>query len=240
MARGFPDWGEYAPQEYFSKSFDIYELSTRLGSPVVYSRTGTVMYATSFNNGLEGWIPLTFGTQVICPSAKSPWLGGYSLLFDDDRSELDLPSITKYFPAVIKSNYGLEVIFQNTSQYTDMNFVLYICTDSTENEFNIEYNVETHEIKLKDSNGDMITVLDVGTGIYHKNRWYFIKFTVDPVNHKYKKLFFNDRTVDISGYACKITNVSYFDRLVVTIYCGGTTSSAIKSYIGSIIITQNE
>lgn len=240
MPRGMPDWGEYSPQEVVSKLLDNAELAARLGSPVLFDRRGTVIFMDDFNCGVNHWNTVTEGNLKIYPSAKNPFIGGYSLAFYDDGLTGMYPYISISVPFITQSNIGAEGVFslQNANAVC-MITILFIYQGISKG-FSLIYDRTINKINVLTVNKTLIPIQSGVSVPVGSHTWFTMKLVVDPVNGKYVRARFNDKTLDLSSYNCYSETSTEADSLYVNFVLGASIAQETTNYLGYAIITQNE
>jgi len=240
MAHGFPDWGEYAPQSEVEKSLDVAELAARLGSPCLYDRRGTVIFMDNFSTGINRWEINALNTTDIFPSAKNPFISGYSLAFYDDRSWTKRPYISIELPYVVQTLLGGEGIFslQNANTLCYIEFT--IVYNGYRYEYSLKYDRYNEIIRIEIDTGDYITIasnIRMPVGLHS---WFSFKLVINPLEGKYVRARFNNQIFDISNYLA-YKEVSALEEMVKPMFVlGSAVEVTTTSYLGFVIITQNE
>ena len=183
------------------------ELAARLGSPVTWQRTGTVIYMEYFENGLpDAGLSLGGSDGKIELTAKHKHTGGYCLhmlpdtvgyLYATYGKHLELPTSMK------KTGIEFHILKELTEGRLDLN--LYIFDGSQRTTYGIDWNMVTGEIRYVDSTSTAVStghtlVPDVGPDV-----WHAIKLIVDTDLKQYVKFYIDSTEGDLSGIAANVT-----------------------------------
>lgn len=236
MPRGYPDFaGERAKKSFFSV-LDLGELAVRLGAIPSIDRSGEVMFFDSFEEGLCKW---SVGTNAVVEvSPVTARTGGYSLRVTQPGTDPNFMTIYRYHFPFFPSAFGVEISF--TTVITG-GIDVYI----TNVYYNLGYDVEAR-VKVESESG-AIDVYDfensrwvnVGSGhlIPTLRRFNTLKFVVDPLTLKYKRIFLNSTIIDnIPVLARKVSPVGALKGLTIWAFPGDTG----EIFLDDIILTCEE
>ena len=239
MPRGAKDWGQYAEQDILAKTFDLGELAVRLGCPSVFSRSGSIIYATNFENGFKDWVVSSEYGCNIRLTAERGYHSSYSLVFDFYGGYGADGIIKRSIPFLLKSKYAYEIVFGMEQPLMDIYFTWKVIVESvsylygvylrgTESPFTIEIPgavpaVDT-DIKLT---GDP----------FH---WNFLKLYVDTSSGHYLRLQLNNKVYNLKSFQCMESPIDASDCIELQISATNAQSGVNYFYVGSIIVTTNE
>ena len=241
MPRGGPDWGTGAQRTVAGVSADPGEIAARLGSPVTYSRTGTVIWLDTFEFGFGGWTRVTTGTGGAIALITDPVHSGrFAVKLTGGSTGSGLAQITKYVYALDPNSLGVEVTFQINT--TDLKELLIEFTQGGPDavDFGIFFDGTAGEIYYLNSASAKVLLDTYGFGMGSNQPFYVMKLVVDLVTRKFVRLHWNERTYDmagISGYLYTETDEPYFKSRIEVRSLAGSNEAVI---VDNVIFTANE
>jgi len=234
MPRGAKDWGQYAEQDILTKTFDLGELAVRLGCPSVFSRSGSIIYATNFENGFKDWDLDLQGGCVIHPSVERGYYASYSLVYDFYAGQNARGIAERVIPFLHESIYGFEIVFGVEQWPVDIYFICSLISEG------VRYGYEVFLLGSNSTLGVMIPneehVLDANiepTGTPF--RWNFLKLYFDTASRQYLRLQFNNKVYNLKSFECPKIGIQESDLFRIKIDCKNLYPGVNRFFIGSII-----
>jgi len=248
MSRGYPDYN--APRTAIgSVSFDSAELAARLGSLSKINRMGNVVYQESFENGLNGWNIYTGSNQKVEVVSSTVFEGGTCLKFKALDAINTYSHIFKLLPLLDYKSFGLEFTFGwKYSASGSVPFVIEVRHYQISKYYNYKVYIDPNNdlVRIYTLTGSppdsYVTVLaDIGSYIAGLNLHSFhtAKIVLDLENTLYKRMYFDQYSVDLSGYSPLEVPSGNFTCLAILIH---TEDNIPVDYvlIDNLIATINE
>ena len=239
MPRGAKDWGQYAEQDILAKTFDLGELAVRLGCPSVFSRSGSIIYATNFENGFKDWVVNNEWGCDTRVTAERGYHSSYSLVFDFYIEWEAHGAIKRSIPFLRESKYAFEVVFGVEQWPVDIGFSCLLTSEQVQYNYAVYLlgSTSTLEIEIPGENIVLETnILPAGTPF----RWNFLKLYFDTVSHQYLRLQFNNKVYNLKSFECPKEAIQVHDTMHINIDCRNLYGDVNRFYVGSIILTANE
>ncbi len=104
----------------------------------------------------------------------------------------------------------------------------------------IYYDFTNKKLQYRDTSQNLI---DIATGVklhYGSQLYHIVKFVLGLVNKKYNRVIFDNVAYDLSDIALRTWTSGLFPRYLINIFTATLTDTNVSSYVGSVIITQNE
>jgi len=242
MPHGGPDWGTAGPLATIYTLEDMAELAVRLGSPVIFHRTGNVIFIEDFEGSLSKCRCDTSAGGSVSISSKYSRSGGFSCKMVtgpviDDYAWVQVPLA---YPAL--SKMGFEVCWNRSDEGAlreiSFRFDLYDGTLRWWPEVRWVRATNTWECRIS---GVGWTSLSPTVNYFVDNLPFnHVKLVVDFVSKEYIKLIANDITYDLSGISIYSLGPPVPARLIPSILTYTRVAAEAVNYIDNIIITQNE
>ena len=219
------------------------ELAVRLGSPVKWSRTGTVVCVEDFSCGMvKSYADLSgTGASALMTSTYSLH-GGYSLLLTCGATEGYYAGV--YTGAVLEAytgKVGYEAHFMGTGATGGMSFMLFHYTGTRLKVYGIRWMNPDGDIYYRQDDGDYV---DTGVNVKRNitnYQWNSLKLIVDLDADTYSELWVNNVSVDVAGFpSADAANTGAPGLAGATGRLGGAGLGNLTTYVDLIIITMNE
>lgn len=218
------------------------ELAARLGSIVTFDRRGDVVLLDSFEGGLAGWEPTSYGEggSAVQSSVRAR-TGAFSCLLTAGSDDYHSAAISRWMPYLSLSSFGFEFSFTHQNPFDYLVLEVFFYDHDFYYKYGIRYIPSEEKLQYVDEVGgfyqDLATGVKLLSSEYLFNTW---KMVVDTVGVKYKRLLLNNLSYDLSAIpAYKLASApptyQHFD-----IYLEGREGENDKAYIDDVIVTQNE
>lgn len=241
MTHGLPDGALSGKATTVFGLMDMAELAVRLGSPVSYDRQGNVIYLDSFIRGLSNWATggAGAGNKVEIHNAPQRTKGGCLVLYPGQAAN-GWASIIRYLPLAVKGGLGMEFSFIPNGQQKDLDGRLSVDDGIKYWKYQFSYDHEDGTLSIL-TPGDVWEIIGTpGIRPVAFFAWNSMKVVVDTINHKYKRLLFNEHCYDISAYSPDFGDPTACTHLRVEILGVNKGAFMCPIYVDDVIITQNE
>lgn len=241
MPRGGPDWGIGANRAVAGISADPGEAAARLGSPVTYTRTGTVIWLDDFEFGLEGWNRSVVGTGAAINLVTSPvYRGRFACKMIGGSTGSGIAQMTKGGWAVAPQRVGIEVVFAAVTVLKEFLLEIDLPGKNGGILFDLLVKGDADQLAYFDSAGNdqVIASYDLLTGT--SNTFNVLKLVADLDEGEYVRAYFNDKVYDlagIAGFPYASTQEAYLNAFMQVTSEAGRNDEAV---VDSVIFTANE
>lgn len=217
------------------------ELAVRLGSVVTFDRRGDVLFLDSFEDGLAGWEPSSYGEggSAVQSSVRAR-TGAFSCLLTAGSDDYHCAAILRWIPYPCLSSFGFEFSFTYQNLFDYLYLEAYLYTGTFYYRFRIRYVPSEEKIQYEDLSG---VFQDIATGVpllSEEHLFNTMKLVVDFVEGKYKRLLLNNLSYDLTDIPVYRLGGITPAYLYFNIYLEGREDENDKAYIDDVIITQNE
>ena len=239
--KDYPDWGGYpvSGQSYPLK--DLAEAVVRLGSPVIYDRSGAVALMESFEFGL-GHCEVSQGGGGSLPVLDNThWnTNGFSALLAIPAGAGHWSMIDMYVPVPPVSLWGVSCRF--TKPVAEQTFVMGLVMSDSINDYtaSLLYQMDVNRWLYKDASGGTAVLLTNWICPDNDTLFHFVKMVLDPVSHTYVRVIIDDTVIDMSGVPYYLTAPVAYSCIDVSIYLLATGGGASHVNIDDVILTYNE
>lgn len=241
MAKGQPDFGQYAPTETIVGLSDMGELAARLGSIVTFDRRGNVVCFDNFEEaiirGLGAGGAYPFGIFLTSETAKS---GSQCIRLRPADASDAVVSFTQIDSALVTSRLGAEVSF--TIPVGEAYIYLYLSRQTTTHAETggVEFEWKTGKLSYFNAGGGLTCFATAYMPYQHKTAFHTAKLVIDFAEKKYVRFLFSDIEIDMSEYA--IQSTAFPSTPYVTREFGVTNKlgDEVVVYADAFILTQNE
>lgn len=116
MGKDYPDWGTYSGEFKESPVRDLGELAVRLGSPLLFTKSGQVLMIEDFSLGLGRWQLFAAGSGILPVLRSDNWLtGGFCCRLNPGGVAGGQSRITKGISGYPDSPLGVQIAFSVSS-----------------------------------------------------------------------------------------------------------------------------
>ena len=214
------------------------ELAARLGSPVIYERSGQVNWIETFEHGLQRWFSQTSGTGAgVALSPVYAKTAGYSCELtggSDGGRWASITSITGVNPV---GKMGISMAFANITNFDALLIYFKLRTTGTQYSTTLEISKTLGKVYIYDEVPAAIEVCDCDLPSAMGQYWSTVKMTVDFENVLYGKLRFNAGEYDISANAFVSTSGSYTPEVSVEIRAKSRSGNNDVIHVDDIILS---
>ncbi len=234
-------WPRFSPQVAVQPVGDLGELAARLGSPVTYSRSGTVMFADGFEDGLSPYeLASSDPTYLVSLSTTISFRGAQSAKFFHDKDEISNPRLLKHIPLYRTGKMGFEFHFRNESDNEIFTFGLSKQEGGIFYSALIKITVSDGTIKYFDSEGTFTTIetLDLTVGAF--KAWHAVKLFVDYDTNSYVRLWVDDNEYLLTDLALWNTVSVEADYLMAEILLNWYPGNDLTMYVDDFIVSVDE
>lgn len=221
----------------------IDELAARLGSPVNFERSGSVLYADDMSGGLSPYIQNISGTTgtITVDTTKSAY-GKQCIKMVSSAVIIETISLEFYRGGYNSVRSGIEIIFARERALAQTTLYMQLKTDAARVSGMVRLDAVNDEIQYMDSSGIFVKLDDYPFSNHSFRLWSTLKIVLDRDAGKYVRVIFNERTYNINAGAF-ISPDTGLQFTLVRISAnndalGGSPSST--QWIGGLIYTANE
>lgn len=241
MPHGYPPWSGVKKQTVFSLPIDMGELAARLGSPVTFDRRGDVIYADTFEHGLNKWYlgDVWENAEVYLSSAKALH-GAYSCKMETSDAEGFQVWISRYFQPTVVGQVGVEVSYQLVDEQVDIELSIAHFTGTDEYAYHIKHDTSADTLYYQNATPEWVPVLTDAYATRSATGWNTIKLVVDLESEEFVRATFNDQGAPLSGYTSARTTIGTEAAIYIATQAWGDTDAVYPVYLDRIIVTQNE
>lgn len=241
MPRGAPDYSNVKVDSPLHRTTDLAELAARMGSPVAYSRSGNVVWITSFEEGLQG---VTFSSDHVDSvgslSAARAFRGSFSCKLDPRDADGSYVRWSRVIGLLEPSLIGMEASFSLDDSPDALRMTMWYRDGENELYAPIVYETDGGLWKIRDATLGWVTVLEdfeLETGA---NAWHTIKFVIDTENEKYVWLLTAKHVIDLGDYSLLKSASTDLGQLYFRVTAYGIPAKHAPVYFDGVVITQNE
>lgn len=241
MGKDYIDWGGYPVGDQTYPLKDLAELAARLGSPVVYSRSGAVAWTDDFEHGVQKWDLSKSGAgSNPALSATYALSKGFSAVLDPGTSAGDYSSLLVKQPQPPAGKWGFSFRWMCAVEPQYLYSRMYVLDDETAYDFMVRYQGSDNTWQYKDTAGDWQDIATLNLVHYDETLWHFLKLTIDFDNKCYSQLQFDAVVYDLSDYELAGGAVVDQDRVSLSLFAYSQGASMKPVYIDDAIFTYNE
>jgi hypothetical protein len=239
--KDYPDWGGYpvSGQSYPLK--DLAEAVVRLGSPVIYDRSGAVAFLDSFECGFNKW---DWGKD---PAASAPILdgsractGNFSLKLDPSAVAVSSIVLYHYQPVPVTSLWGISAQF--AFEFVPRSLILSLLhyDGQFQHQFAVVFDKVTNLVRLRATVATYHDVMTMPNWYLNDYLFHHIKLVCDPVLDKYLRLNIDGTLYDLSSYSyTKAVSVTQ-PRVLISIQVVSDGAGQLPVWLDDVILTYNE
>jgi hypothetical protein len=241
MPRGAPDYSNVRAFSPLHRVSDLAELAARLSSPVAYSRSGNVIWLTSFEHGLQGVVLGTdHADSVGGITASRSYHGSFSLYLDPRDATDSYVEYARSLQYIEAGKVGLEIAL-SLDRYPDkVRLQTHYMDGVTSIVGEVRYDTEGEYWQIKDGDSVWQTVLEDFYLQDGAEAWHNIKLVVDNENEVYGWLLVDKHVVNISEYSLREISYPGWGQFFFKVTAYGDSDRHAKAYVDDIIVTQGE
>lgn len=241
MAHGAEDWGVSAPISIIYKVNDLGELAARLGSINTFDRRGSVIFQSSFEDGLKPFLTFAFGASSavgICSTTSRN--GPTSCEIGAGPSTDDYAGFRHHNPIPRSTRIGIEVSFASDAPVQTVLVGAVIDDLVINHKPQVEFRWLTGDLVYYDENG-IAQAIASGLSYYaYEKLFNTLKLVFDTELREYVHVIFNETEYDLTGikyYVLAAGATKYFYQV-----CQVTTKEDDThwTYFDDLIVTQEE
>jgi len=237
MAIGHPDWGQSAPRLMVSSSLDSGEIAARLGSPVLFNRSGNVLFFDDFEASTLHWAVSTSGAgSAGALDTTTAYMGERSVRLTAAGVASGRVDITHIVVLPVLQRIGLEGTFELDTTSDRLEMAMRVPAGGVEYTPTVRLTVATGQVSVSTPSGYVV----VGTlEPFYEVAWHSLKMVVDPTTGLYVTIYADSQKFDASAqemnealFNLNYMNVGFFH------YSNGV--SVAVGYLDNAIVTINE
>jgi len=241
VAHGAPDDSDVRIDVPSYRVDDQAELAVRLGSAVIYSRSGSVMYIDTFDQGFNSWSVLTEGDgSAVVLSNESSYGGSVCCRIDTGTGSSPYAAIYKMLPTVIGETLGLQFCIGLSGDIDYIDFVSAYGIDNTLLTSVIRYSLEDYTLSYLSAIGTYVVFASDVVLYSGDYAWHNIKFVIDLSLGCYLRCLVDSSEYSMTGlYALKGGwTDAVFNQVYIKVYGLGVENAI--GYVDNVILTYNE
>jgi hypothetical protein len=241
MARGQPDYGEYARTVTIAGLSDLGELAARLGSIVTLDRRGNVLWLDNFDDGIGAWGVALYGTGAAAASSTTYFRsGGNSFKLTGGSDGALCVNVWADLQYSIPSKMGMEFCISTNVDVDHVDAHLWYQSSSIGYWPTVHIDRNNDRIQIEDRDAGAVTVVTPTSfcdDLYH---FHSIKLVVDVLTGKYTRLIVDGIAYDLSSYNIPTLAASAHALISPVFYVYSDTGQNGIAHLDNVIITQNE
>jgi len=241
MAHGAPDDSNVVKIGTVYRLDDMAELAARLGSPVVYHRFGSLLFADTFEYGLAAWTITEngVGATVRASNARS-WEGELAVQIVSGTGGTPYAGISKYMPPISETNIGVHVAFALDTNLDYYESAL-TCGDGTKRyQYRIRYDHTAGTLSYLSGLGAYTVFATPGVLFDSANNFHNLKLVVDNTRKEYVRFYFDNIVYPMTGLPVYQDNllINPFMQVLFRVWGDGVASTTF--YLDSFVLTYDE
>lgn len=238
---GHPDWGQAAATEFIATMPDLGELAARLGSPVVFQRTGNVFFMDSFDEGLaDWWQSLGASGGKIELRGDAAYRGPAAARLYSGASIPGTTYLVKRFQPPFISKIGMEVTFRCVDDVKSMLLSAIVVKGGKHRWYLTQ--IRQGDDSLRVLGGDELSVV-FGTQQTEYNEdtlFHTEKVVIDLVNERFERFYLDQEAYNLEAYQPIEVADPTPDRLEVAIGVSSGDGLQHSVIVDNFIFTINE
>ena len=239
--KDYPDWGGYPTSAQSYPLKDLAEAVVRLGSPVIYDRSGAVALLESFEFGLGHCeLSLTGGGSLPALDNTHWNTNGFSALLAAGPLDGDGSYLAISLPVPPPGLWGLSARFTVPLASGRIMFGIMLFDPPGYWTGAIHYVADLGKWYYKDLAGGVVLLLDGWTPPLSEYLFHFLKLVIDPITHKYVRLVIDDTVIDMSGLDLYYAGGIAYSYLQVSVGLLRSWAAVSHTNIDDVILTYNE
>lgn len=241
MSRSGPDYSNFLSAAPVHRVDDMGELAVRLGSPDSFNRAGNVIFAESFEFGMQRWVisgGVGDGSIGLTPDRYRS--GPYSLEIVPRTTGSYQQWIYGRLSYPDSDTIGIEASFTARGATSSFDLCMWIYDGTDYKQCEIRYDHVNNKLHYLNSDGAWAELADNVNLLHSFLLFHTLKFVVDIDSNQYKRVIID--SVDMTGlsYGFSSTASAINAHIQPHIRIYATDNSQPEHYVDDIIITVNE
>lgn len=242
MGRDYPDWGGRFKSQNQMMLYDLAELAARLGSPVSFERTGRVMFATDFQDGLgEFLVGVSFAYPKTQLSTQS-YSGPFSCRLYPGNALDDVSRINRYEPPMSATPFGVAALVRTAEQGGA--FIISVSYAHNADSYqlsSVKWITETGEIQVLTDVSIYETIYTIDPVSYTVPIWNFVKLVCNPIDDTLTRFQINDHLINMEDYPTVLISTPFYQTTAYW-FTAQTTVDGVSAdfYLDRVIYTVDE
>lgn len=242
MGHGYPDWGPTAPIATVYTLQDLAELAARLGSPVVFQRTGNVIFLETFDS-LAKVITETGGIGgSISISSEKALYGDFSCKMITGGAVGDYAVVRVRLAYPILSKIGVEFCWHmpDDSSLSDIWLDVLLYDGTTSWWAMVGWYVDDDTWYYFDADGNEVPLSPTVAYFEGQTQFNHTKLVVDFEKKEYVRLVANNLTYNLTGKPLRPVASGLNAQLLTRVVTYARALGGATIFLDSMIVTQNE
>ena len=198
MSSGYPDWNNDDNSRGVYSS-DVNDLAARLGALSRISRSGKLIYQTTWVDDYILWTPHGGGNASFVPTYDTGIYRPGCLAFAPGGEAAGTVDFSRYFPPVLGSTYGVEFSYlslTNKNTHPGIQFIVFDGVYKWYYDFYLDYSDGI--VYAPNASGGAAELAVLGAETMGSLSFSIIKMYIDTENHKYKRLQIQSRDIALN------------------------------------------
>ena len=241
MARGAPDDSNIKVEGILHGVHELGELAVRLGSPAGWGRSGNLLYADTFKDGLGKGVVSGTGSGDYGVLENGSWaVDGVALKITGDGNPEAFYWLVYSLPWYGSERLGGEVSFSIDNEVKALGVSMYAYTEDTMLRGTFYYNAVDQYLYSLAADDSEIVIASSVRAAYASSPTNVIKLVIDPVAGKHSWGQFNGHVYDLRNIELVEQAAAFPDTLDVyfVMYEQGSTPASVV--LDRVLITTNE
>ena len=241
MVRTAPDYSNVRVGQPLHRLDDQAELAARLGSPVTYDRTGSVIWYTDFEHGLQG---SEFGVDH--PDSKGQltsnraYRGSFSCMLNPREVAGSYVNWGRVIHFLQKGPIAVEMSVSTDADPDAIRLTMYYFDGNRVLTGLVHYQTDGGYWKIITKDIPWVTVLEGVELQQGPAAWHPVKLVIDTEKKAYVRLLVANVVVDLTEHKLTDNPSEALGQLEFRVNVYGSETRHAAGYIDSVIVTQNE
>ena len=241
MARGAPDYSNVTGGPPLSGFYDQGEIAARLGSPVVYDKSGILVWYTDFENGLQG---SDFGVDHEDSkgglTAGRAFHGSFSCMFDPRGVADSYVEWGRVIHFIEEGRIGVEMSLSIDDNPEAVRLTMFYYDEDRVLTGLVHYQTDGGVWKIPTKDDGWVNVLEEVELQPGPSAWHPIKLVIDTKKKTYVRLLAARHVVELTKYGLIDNPSGALGQLEFRVDTYGNAARHAPAYIDGVIVTQNE
>jgi hypothetical protein len=233
-------------ESHVVKQGDIYpqlelgELAARIGGVHSFKRSGDVYFCYDFSMGLQGLVLTPCGGSSHCYLSNfGPGLGGVCVYLYHYFDMTNYSHLDEFFALPSGKSLGLEVWFGQSWDDNDFVIGLTVYKNNKKYTFKIRVMVKTLCVYMRTADGwtELLNDFEIR---HQRTDYNFLKLVIDLDNLVLQRVYFNEETIDTSGYTPEQSTELHVAGFALYYGIRELNGGVTTHYIYNILLTHNE